>query len=192
MAIKPVVAVPFPVPVIADTREQQPYEFAGLKADARQGGGPLVIEVRRGTLASGDYSLAGYEDRVAVERKSLADLYGTLGKGRERFERELARLNAMETARVVVEAEWSVVVGEPPPRSRLNPKTVFRSVIAWMERFPRVHWFLVPGRAFAEAATFRILERFLRERERQAATDPERERADSSADAAAGVHAAAD
>lgn len=156
--------VRFPVPVVADTREQQPYEFAGLRADARQGGGPLVIEVRRATLATGDYSLAGFEDRVAVERKSLADLYGTLGRGRERFERELARLNGLETARVVVEAEWSVVVGQPPPRSKLNPKTVFRSVLAWTERFPRVHWFFTPDRAFAEVTTFRTLERFYRER----------------------------
>lgn len=157
-------SVSFPVPVIADTREQHPYQFAGLKADARQGGGPLVIEVRRATLATGDYSLAGFEGRVAVERKSLADLYGTLGRGRERFKRELARMNEMETARVVVEAEWSVVIGRPPPRSRLNPKTVFRSVLAWTERFPRVHWFFAPGRAFAEVVTFRTLERFYRDR----------------------------
>lgn len=159
--------VAFPVPVIADTREQQPYEFAGLKADRRQGGGPLVVEVRRGTLPTGDYSLDGFTAQVAVERKSLNDLYHTLSQGRERFERELARLNEMRTARVIVEAEWSVILGDPPPFSKLVPKTVYRSVLAWMERFPRVHWLPVPGRAFAEVTTLRVLERFLRERERE-------------------------
>jgi ERCC4-type nuclease len=159
--------VAFPVAVIADTREQQPYTFRGLSADKRQGGGRLVVGVRRATLPTGDYSLEGFTDQVAVERKSLNDLYHTLSQGRDRFERELARLNGMRTARVVVEAEWSTIVGDPPPFSKLTPKSVYRSVLAWMERFPRVHWLPVPGREFAEVTTLRVLERFLRERERE-------------------------
>lgn len=162
--------VAFPVPVIVDTREQQPYRFAGIRGDQREGGGLIVVECQRGTLATGDYSLAGHEDRVAVERKSLNDLYHTLGQGRERFERELARLNEMETSRVVVEAEWSAIITDPPAKSKLCPKTVYRSIIAWMERFPRVHWLTVPGREFAEVTTFRVLQRFLREREARCLT----------------------
>lgn len=154
----------FPGVVLIDTREQRPYTFAGLNADAKDGGGELAIPTRVETLPSGDYSLAGYADRVAVERKSLADLYGTLGKGRDRFVRELDRLNAMEWACVVVEAEWSTILADPPERSRLNPKTVWRSVLAWMQRYPRVHWLTVAGRDMGQVATFRVLERFLRER----------------------------
>ena len=46
--------------IIIDSREQIPYEFEGSQV---------------GTLKSGDYSLDGFQDRVAVERKSKADLY---------------------------------------------------------------------------------------------------------------------
>ena len=159
--------VRFACPVLVDNREQQPYAFTGLVADKRQGGGPLLVETKTVCLASGDYSLDGYADRVAVERKSLNDLFHTLSQGRDRFERELARLDAMQVAAVMVEAEWTTVFTDPPRFSHLEPKTVFRSVLAWTQRFPRVHWFLVPDRAFGEAATLRILERFLRERERE-------------------------
>lgn len=153
--------------ILIDSREQQPYAFVGLRADQRQGGGPLVIETRTAYLETGDYSLEGYTDRVAVERKSLNDLFGTIGQARDRFERELARLNEMDVALVVFEADWLTVFQEPPKFSKLEPKIVFRSVLAWVQRYPRVHWFPAPDRAFAEATTFRFLERFHRERERE-------------------------
>lgn len=158
----------FPCTVVIDTREQQSYSFARIPADASQGGGLLAVRTEVRTLKSGDYSLAGYEHRVAVERKSLSDAYGTIGQGRDRFERELARLNSMQFAAVIVEAEWSEVLGSPPPHSQLSPKTVYRSVLAWQQRFKNVHWVMCPGREFAEVTTFRVLERFWKERVKEA------------------------
>ena len=93
----------------------------------------------------------------------LADLFATLGQDRERFERELTRLAEMTFAAVVVEADWDKILKHPPEFSRLNPKTIFRSVIAWQQRYPRVHWWMGPDRRFAEIVTLRILERFLKE-----------------------------
>lgn len=156
----------FVLPVKQDTREQSVYAFEGIGWDASDGGGPgktLTIETVRGTLKSGDYSLVGYESRVAVERKSLADLYGTLGQGRDRFERELVRLSAMEFAAVVVEATWPEVCAEPPDHTKLPPKIVFRSVVAWSVRYPTVHWIPAGPRRLAEITTFRLLERFVKE-----------------------------
>lgn len=153
----------FLVPVVIDTREQLPFSFEGLTCDAVDGGGPLTIPTCRGTLASGDYSLLGFESFVAVERKSLADLYSTLGQGRERFERELERLAAMDFAAVVIEATWPEIVADPPPHTELPPKTVFRSILAWSVRYPRVHWFPAGPRRLAEVTTFRLLERWLKE-----------------------------
>jgi hypothetical protein len=118
--------------------------------------------MRRG-LRTGDYSLRGYEARVAVERKSLQDVYHTLGQRRACFERELARLNEMEFAAVVVEASWEAILREPPGRSRLRPKVVYRSVLAWGQRYPRVHWYTMGNRRLAEVTTLRILERFYRD-----------------------------
>lgn len=156
----------FVAAVKADTREQFPYAFKGIGWDAQDGGGPdkvLTIETVRGTLKSGDYSLVGFEKRVAVERKSLSDCYSTIGQGRDRFERELARLNEMEWAAVVVEATWPELVSEPPPHTKLPPKIVFRSIVAWTVRYQRVHWIPAGPRRLAEITTFRLLERFLRE-----------------------------
>lgn len=166
--VQAVESVRFPVPVIADTREQRPFQFLGLRGPAVKGRPLIAVEVSRGTLKSGDYSLAGHQGRVAVERKSVADLYHTLGQGRDRFVRELARLDALAVACVVVEGEWSEVLAYPaanPGRCRLTPTSVFRSVLAWQQRHRGVHWLFTPGRAFAEAATFRVLERYLADSE---------------------------
>lgn len=153
----------FLIPVVVDTREQKPFDFLDLQCDAADGGGPLTVDTVRGTLASGDYSLAGFEQRVACERKSLEDAYGTIGQGRDRFERELARLNEMEFAAVVVEATWEELCIEPPPHTKLPGKIVFRSILAWSVRYPRVHWIPAGPRRLAEVTTFRLLERFAKE-----------------------------
>lgn len=150
----------FPCPVVVDTREQAPFTFGGLRTDARDGARPLAVELVRAGLSSGDYSLLGFEQRVAVERKGLADLFGTLGQGRERFERELQRLTGYAYAAVVVEADWATVLTAPPEHSQLRPKVVHRSVIAWQLRYPTIHWWFLPGRRLAEITTFRLLERF--------------------------------
>lgn len=174
----------FPRTILIDTREQlplvfanlnatcdetedgtwrAPYLFAEVPADAQFGGGIWQVRTERLTLPSGDYSLDGYADAVSVERKSKADLFGTLGQGRDRFIRELERLNEMTFAAVVVECEWSEILNDPPPFTGLEPKTIFRSVLAWQQRYPRIAWWFCPGREFAEVTTFRILERFVKE-----------------------------
>ena len=62
------------------TREQEPLTFQRLRSV-------------RGTLYSGDYSVAGLTELFAIERKSVADLVGCcMGENRTRFERELHRL----------------------------------------------------------------------------------------------------
>ncbi len=149
-----------------DTREQVIYTFEEIGWDAQDGGGPgkvLTIETVRGTLRSGDYSLLGFETRVAIERKSLADLYSTLSQGRDRFERELVRLSTYQFAAVVIEADWPTICAAPPPHTKLAPKTVFRSIIAWMMRYPSIRWIPAGPRRLAEVTTFRLLERFLKE-----------------------------
>lgn len=80
--------------ILIDTREQAPFTFEGYE-----------VELKTATLPVRDYSLPGFEDRAAVERKSLDDLVGCLmGKDRERFERELVKGRAYDLFAVVVEA----------------------------------------------------------------------------------------
>lgn len=161
----------FPRAIVVDTREQLPFSFGGLRADVSYGAGnsaTLIIELVTGTLAAGDYSLWGFTDQVAIERKSIADLFGTLSQGRDRFVRELERMqDTLQFAAVVVEADWSEILNRPPLYSELPPKIVHRSVLAWQQRYPRVHWWMMPDRRLAEVTTFRILERFWRDTEKK-------------------------
>jgi len=145
--------------IIRDTREQLGFDFACITP-------PPTVEVA--TLATGDYSLKRFETLITIERKSLSDAFGTFGKGRARFERELLRMTAFQFAAVIVEADWQTIVRHPPTRSRLDPKTVVASIAAWAIRH-RVHFWTCPNRAFAEKFTFRLLERFWKDREKEAA-----------------------
>lgn len=152
---------PTPYTVIVDTREQRPFEFSRPLRVARLRKHFTVVSTR-GTLPTGDYSLVGHESRIAIERKSLSDLFGTLGQGRERFTRELVRLAAIPHAAIVVEAEWSQIFLSPPRHSQLSPRTIFMSVVSWQIQFPNVHWWFLPSRDVAEACTIRLLDSYWR------------------------------
>lgn len=160
--------VPSPFIVLVDDREKLPYTFEGLTADHDQGFRPLAVQTARAHLATGDYTIPGYEGRIAIERKGgadgLADLYGTIGQGRARFIRELERLALLEWSAVVVEAEWSEVLAGHR-RSKLPPKIILRSVMAWQMRFPTTHWWWCAGREMGQVVTYRLLERWWKEQE---------------------------
>jgi len=81
------------VTVVIDTREQEPYSFP-----------PRRFLVERRALPAGDYSLAGLEHVVAVERKTAEDFVHTVIRDRDRFRRELLKLAEYDRACVVVEA----------------------------------------------------------------------------------------
>lgn len=156
-----------PYTVLIDQQEGLPYQFTGLVSDAREGRRQLIVPTEVVHLKTADYTIAPFSDRVCVERKGGAkngaeDLFRTLGQERDRFKRELERMAEMEVAAVVVEAEWSDILNDPPPYSKLNPRNVFRTVLCWQQQFPTVHWWFCPGRRMAEITTFRILERWWR------------------------------
>ncbi len=73
-------------------------------------------------LRTGDYSVSGYEDQVAIERKTIDDLVGCLGKHRDRFERELQRAKDFQFFAVVVESSY-FELSEGIYRSRLHPNS---------------------------------------------------------------------
>ncbi|HQU42549.1 MAG: hypothetical protein B7Z67_11575 [Acidiphilium sp. 21-60-14] len=161
--------IPSPFVVSIDDREGLPFGFANIKGDARDGNKRIDVATEVCRLATGDYTIRtmtgqSYADDIAIERKSHSDLFSTLGNGRERFEAELERLNEMDFAAVVVESSWHQIAYEPPERSRMNPKCVMRSILAYSQRFPRVHWFPMGTRAMAEVTCYRLLERFYRDR----------------------------
>ena len=109
------------VTVIVDSREQLPYSLQPLQSV-------------QGTLQSGDYSVRGLEHDLAVERKSVDDLAHCIGQDRDRFVRELERLQGIRHACIVVEGDWRHLT-EGHYRSRLNPKSAANSITSWISKF---------------------------------------------------------
>lgn len=134
--------------IVVDSREQLPLTFSQAPT------------VRKG-LATGDYSLAGYENRVAIERKSKSDLYGSLGHGRERFEREVQRLAEMEFGALVIEADLPDLLEAPAHCPRMNPRAVVASVLGWSVKY-RLPVFFACDRRHAASVIWHLLEKFAR------------------------------
>jgi ERCC4-type nuclease len=146
-----------PFTVAVDTREQLPFSFQDIRIDRKKA---FVLTQKR-TLPTGDYSIVGYEDRICVERKSLEDLYQTLGNGRERFVRELERMQDMEFSAVVVEASLGQVKDptkdDPLFHSLMNPDAVLGTIIAFAGQFHKTRWKFAGNRTHAEKITFKLL-----------------------------------
>lgn len=151
-----------PFTILVDGREKAPYRFTGLRADSTQKKRPIVVEWEWQHLKTGDYTISGMQSIVCIERKSLADLYSTLGQHRDRFEREHQRMAEFKRSMVVIEASWDQILNHPPPQSRLNPKTILRTSESWYMRYG-VPWFAMEDRRLAEIHTFRSLEKAWKE-----------------------------
>ncbi len=136
--------------IVVDSREQCPFSFTHERYE---------VQVQPGTLSVGDYSLAGLEDKVAVERKSLSDLVACLGRERERFERELMRGAALDAFAVVCEGSW-LELARGEYRSQLNPHAACQSVLAFTARY-RVPFLFAGTRGAAEYMTWGFLRQYL-------------------------------
>ena len=108
------------VTVIQDTREQHPWDLS-----------PLQVQVA--SLATGDYS--SLCRRYLLERKNGVDeLISCMTSGRERFERELERMQAFESAIVLVESAYEdLATGQY--RSRMNRDSALATLVAWQQRY---------------------------------------------------------
>jgi DNA excision repair protein ERCC-4 len=109
---------PSSIVAIQDTREQCPWDLS-----------PLRTEIS--ALSTGDYSVKGLTDVIAVERKSLVDLLACLGVERERFQREMQRLLAYPTRAVICECTWQELQAGNW-NSRITPAAAVGSVLGWM------------------------------------------------------------
>lgn len=86
--------------IVVDTREQKPLWDKGIIRKA---------------LKVGDYSIEGQEEKIAIERKSAGDLFGTLGGGHARFKKELAKALEYDYFAIVVEAPYDTLLKKDFP-----------------------------------------------------------------------------
>jgi len=189
--------VRLPFVILIDKQEKAPWSFTGLRArsfiDKEMREYTPQTEPRTLGVGMGDYSMDGYQDRIAIERKSMQDFQGTLlgwpvdatdpqvlaewdarksVDRRKRFKNELRKLATMETAAVVIEADlWACVCPENAPEwgkrtAAENGKYIFATALAWMQEF-RVPWYFCADRRLAEVTAFRLLEKFWHRTERE-------------------------
>jgi ERCC4-type nuclease len=132
-----------PITFIIDTREQTPYALE-----------PAIVK----GLPTGDYSLLGFEDKVTIERKSISDFTSSIGKGRDRFQREFERMAKFRYAALVVECGyWHLLMGMY--RSLIRSDSAVNTAFSWSIRYKIPVWY-VGNRAGGEDATRRLLIRF--------------------------------
>lgn len=97
--------------ILIDTREQKPWNFGS------------DTPTQRIALPSGDYTILGMEQEIAIERKSLNDLVNTLIHSKKRFIKELTRLRSYRAKAVAIEASLEDVIFHNY-KSEAHPNTV--------------------------------------------------------------------
>ena len=112
--------------LVVDTREQSALFLSKP---------PKGLLFVRDTLSAGDYSIKGFEDSIAIERKSLSDFYGSIGNGRERFKRELLRLKSYSWAALVIEASEEYVTSTNTMYSAMHPESIKGTLVSICIRY---------------------------------------------------------
>jgi DNA excision repair protein ERCC-4 len=108
--------------VVVDQRERDPLIFHNLASV-------------RGTLYTGDYSILGSEELIAIERKTIPDLVSCcMGESRDRFERELHRLRGFHFKRLLVIGSRGEIELQRY-YSRITPKAVLATLSAFEVRY---------------------------------------------------------
>jgi len=133
--------------IIIDTREQLPFLFQKYR-----------VETEIKTLKTGDYSLSGYENQFTIERKSMPDLFGTMGKGRKRFKKEFERMRIMKAACLVIECDSFLDLFRNPPKyTKMNAKSVWHTLLSWSLGYHIPFYFIGYNRDIAEKNVWNII-----------------------------------
>ena len=132
--------------ILIDDREKQPFEFPG-------------VETETARLETGDYTVKGFEDSFAVERKSLNDLATSVGSGRERFEAEIQRAQDMNEFTVIIEGTYQEAQNGAY-YSNIHPNAVTGTTEKWPLKYGILNfeWCGTPNAASQEA--LRLLDRW--------------------------------
>ena len=127
--------------IAVDSHERYPFTFADRQ----------VVTTRR-ALSAGDYALVRDDALLAsVERKSLADLVGSLTTGKLKY--QLAELAALPRAAVVVESRYSEVF----KLDRVRPAVVADGIAECQVAWPNVPIVFCDNRTLAQEWTYRFL-----------------------------------
>lgn len=134
--------------ILIDSREKQPFNF---RASANLAGCETI------KLDHGDYQIKGHPDLITIERKnSITELCNNIGKDRDRFERELSRMQNTKLKYVIVEDYWSSVWS--PKYTKLSSNFIIASIISFEFKFG-IRFILAGNRESAHRITRELLVR---------------------------------
>jgi ERCC4-type nuclease len=105
--------------ILVDTREQTPPPF------------PDGVTTERATLPEGDYTTAALRGIAAIERKNGSDYASSLGRERERVDREIQRLQPYRFKCIVVEDDLSSIYRG----TAMHPHSILGSICSMYARF---------------------------------------------------------
>ncbi len=123
VGLKPHV-IPEDMVVVVDTREQTPLWLPKP---------PKNLVFMRGTLHNGDYSIRGYEDKFAIERKQ-SDLFAYLTSERNKTRDKLIRLKEYEFKALVIEYSEDEIFA-PQLFTAISPEVVRQSLISFEVKY---------------------------------------------------------
>ena len=151
--------------IVIDTREILPWHFTGLDAD--KSGNPLIVRtITDRHLDTGDYTIAGLESELCIERKSLSDWVGSIGAGHEREERKAARMTTFKYAAYIIESDWDGMIRGWPKNSQIKPGVALGTIASWSMRYG-IHFWLLPSRRDAELWCFKLMSTALWRQQKQ-------------------------
>lgn len=111
--------------IVIDTREQKRL----LKKP------PKNLMTMTAALKTGDYSIVGFENLIAVERKSRSDFYGSITAGRKRFDANLQRMSKMEWRALLIEGTERKLLDPSESYSKISPQCIYGSLVSISVRY---------------------------------------------------------
>ena len=145
--------------IIVDTREQLPWSFDSLSC-----------EIINSKLDTGDYSLEGYEEVVAIERKkSVSEIAGNITE--KRFWREMERMREIRHSFLFLEFGYEDIANYPEnmdvskkikSKIRVRGPFIMKELSRIQVEFG-VHVVMCGHKYYAEQAAVAIFKRVLEE-----------------------------
>ena len=149
--------------ILVDSQEKHPWTFQGFTENDK----PVIQPIKWQSLgpSHGDYSVAGCEYFVHVERKSIQDALGTFlshGERRDRWIQTLEFLAEIPHGHVVIEGTFGHCVAAIQPRGTRSKTALINefigSVMSWRHTYGLAIEFY-DTRRIAEKISHRLLKR---------------------------------
>jgi hypothetical protein len=121
------------IKILIDQREKLPWVF-NCEEEIKKGYKTHIIGSESVLLDAADYTIKGYEDLIAVERKAgFCELFGNLTPvaHKDRFEREMVKLAKVRFKYLIVESSLSLDIMGMSLQNFKYPLPVSR-IISWI------------------------------------------------------------